>query len=435
MRKLVIWLPLLAASVWTGWSPSVGAMDLLYGETAYFLPTATTLSVPSVYIPTSSVASSSYLVPSALVVPSYYSTAYVANDLVLTPAAYIETRYRPGLLGRLFGRRPVVERSVVAGYPAAYVPTVFSSAAYYPTSYRVVRSYTPTVYDTSYSVIRDYTPTVFDYRMPYETAYVTSPAYACEEYVPRVTVRDAPSVSGPGAATNSGAKRVEGRAADELTIPSNVDPPIGAYTTIPRPGAIDAASKAKGSEADSPPDPPVAEKDKNAASTGAGAAGKATDKDKAATEKAANKTAAPTTPAAKPAPPKVPIDEKGDQQIEPAPSGETRHDSNKPAVYPLPTIRPERRNVLFGKVESGAAGQPEEEVRVIVASRSNRAIRHEGMTDAYGRFAIKLTEGDWTVNVTMPSGRVYPVSQITVASGRIFDASEGREVPSLIITR
>jgi hypothetical protein len=50
-------------------------------------------------------------------------------------------------------------------------------------------------------------------------------------------------------------------------------------------------------------------------------------------------------------------------------------------------------------------------------------------------FAIKLTDGDWTVNVTMPKGSVYPVSQITVASGRSFDASEGREVPSLIITR
>ena len=70
-----------------------------------------------------------------------------------------------------------------------------------------------------------------------------------------------------------------------------------------------------------------------------------------------------------------------------------------------------------------------------MSSRTNRAIRHEGMSDAYGRFAIKLSEGDWTVNVTMPTGRIYPVSQITVSGGRIFDEREGREVPSLIISR
>jgi hypothetical protein len=34
MRKLVIRLPLLAVSVWMGWSPSVRALDLGYGETA-----------------------------------------------------------------------------------------------------------------------------------------------------------------------------------------------------------------------------------------------------------------------------------------------------------------------------------------------------------------------------------------------------------------
>jgi hypothetical protein len=415
MRKLVIRLPLLAVSVWMGWSPSVRAMDVRYTETVYLAPTI--LSVPTVYIPTSSVVTSSYLVPSALTVPSYYATAYVADEVVIAPVTttYVETRYRPGLLGRLLGRDRVVERSFVSSYPTAYVPTVFSSAAYYP---------------SSYSVVRDYTPTVFDYRVPYETAYVTSPAFACDEVVSswKVVNKEAPPVKAPGAAANSGAKQVESRVADEETIPSNVDAAPGAYTALPPPAPIEDASKAKsttGSEADSPPAPPVPEKEKKAAPTGAGAAKNAT-----------NKAAAPSSPATKPAAPKVPAGEKNDSPpIESAPSGETRHDSQKPAVYPLSAVRPERRNILFGKVESSAAGQPEEEVRVIVASRSNRAIRHEGMTDAYGRFAIKLTDGDWTVNVTMPKGSVYPVSQITVASGRIFDATDGREVPSLIITR
>ena len=55
-------------------------------------------------------------------------------------------------------------------------------------------------------------------------------------------------------------------------------------------------------------------------------------------------------------------------------------------------------------------------------------------TDAFGRFAIRLADGDWTVNVTMPSGRVYEVSQIRVGGGQIID-SQGRRVPSLEITR
>jgi hypothetical protein len=415
MRKLVIRLPLLAVSVWMGWSPSVGATDLRYGETVYLAPTI--LSVPTVYVPTSSVVSSSYLVPSALYVPSYYATAYVADEVVFAPrtTTYVETQYRPGLLGRLFGRDRVVERSFISSYPTAYVPTIFSAPAYY---------------STSYSVVRDYTPTVFEYRVPYETAYVTSPASACDEVVSswRVVDKVAPSVPAPGAAANSRAKQVESRVTDEGTIPSNVDAAPGAYTTLAPPAPIDDAAKAKsttGSEADSPPAPPVLEKEKNAAPTGSGAA-------KTATNKAAT-TSSP--PAAKPPAPKVPAGEKNDLPIESAPNGETRRDSQKPAVYPLSALRPERRNILFGKVESSAGGQPEEEVRIIVASRSNRAIRHEGMTDAYGRFAIKLTDGDWTVNVTMPKGSVYPVSQITVASGRIFDATDGREVPSLIITR
>jgi hypothetical protein len=158
-------------------------------------------------------------------------------------------------------------------------------------------------------------------------------------------------------------------------------------------------------------------------------------KDEAASKKEAATPKSAESTKTKPAAPILPADEKSDLPIVPAPADETRHEVKKP-VNPAPSaMRPDRRNVLFGKVESSAAGQPEEEVRIIVTSRSNRAVRHEGMSDAYGRFAIKLTEGDWTVNVTMPSGRVYPVSQITVTGGRILDEREGREVPSLIITR
>jgi hypothetical protein len=47
---------------------------------------------------------------------------------------------------------------------------------------------------------------------------------------------------------------------------------------------------------------------------------------------------------------------------------------------------------------------------------------------------LKLPDGDWTVKVAMPSGRVYAVSQITISGGQITD-DVGRDIPSLIITR
>ena len=69
-----------------------------------------------------------------------------------------------------------------------------------------------------------------------------------------------------------------------------------------------------------------------------------------------------------------------------------------------------------------------------VTSRSNNAIHHNGLTNAFGGFAIRLSDGEWTVNVTMPSGRVYPVRSITVSNGRVVDNQEGREVHNLIIS-
>ena len=55
-------------------------------------------------------------------------------------------------------------------------------------------------------------------------------------------------------------------------------------------------------------------------------------------------------------------------------------------------------------------------------------------TDAYGRYAIRVPDGDWTVKVTMPSGRVYDVYQLTVSGDQITD-DRGEAVASLTITR
>jgi hypothetical protein len=73
-------------------------------------------------------------------------------------------------------------------------------------------------------------------------------------------------------------------------------------------------------------------------------------------------------------------------------------------------------------------------VRVSVASRNELGLAHSGMSNAFGGFAIRLEDGDWTVRVTMPSGRVYPVRQISVRNGRVIDDQEAREIPNLIIS-
>ncbi len=69
-----------------------------------------------------------------------------------------------------------------------------------------------------------------------------------------------------------------------------------------------------------------------------------------------------------------------------------------------------------------------------VASRTGRRLSRFGISDAFGGFAIGLEDGDWSVEVTMPSGRVYSVRQISVANGRVIDDQERREIPNLIIT-
>ena len=96
-------------------------------------------------------------------------------------------------------------------------------------------------------------------------------------------------------------------------------------------------------------------------------------------------------------------------------------------------MRTARRNVLVGWVES-QAGERLTDVPVSVVSRSNSLIHRDGTTNAFGGFAIRLADGEWTVNVTKPSGRVFPVRHISVDGGKITDLQEGREVYDLIIS-
>jgi hypothetical protein len=111
-----------------------------------------------------------------------------------------------------------------------------------------------------------------------------------------------------------------------------------------------------------------------------------------------------------------------------------RREAQKPvsSTPTRPALRPS--NILEGKVFSFDTRQPEDGVRIVVTNRTGSYLDRVATSDAFGRYAVRLPDGDWTVKVTMPSGRVYPVSQITISGGQITD-NLGRDIPSLTITR
>jgi len=422
MRLSYVRLPLFAATVLMGIGFSVRAMDIRYGETVYITPTSTTYSLaPSYVVASSYVTPAAYVVPSyfstGYVVPSSYSTTYIAEPVNLLPTTYVATTYRRGLLGR----RWLVERPVTASYGTTYVPTSYATT-YIPSSYVL-----PTYYTTSYG-FRTYTPTVYEYPAVWETAAVIARG-DCDEVVWTYPVRPPASASGTSPRASASTRAAQSESNEDPTIPSNVDPLLSRETTPPRTPAAPVPG-------DNSPVVPTVEK------------GQATPKteSKQATPKSgggaganpeASKTDADAAAKAKATPPSARSGEQNDTGLVPAPgtdpSGTIRRESGK-AVYSTPrTLRPERRNVLIGRVES-SAGDPQGEVAVTVTSRSNNLIHRDGLTNAFGGFAIRLADGEWTVSVTMPSGRVYPVRSVTVSNGKILDNQEGREVRSLIIS-
>jgi hypothetical protein len=219
--------------------------------------------------------------------------------------------------------------------------------------------------------------------------------------------------------------------ADDPTIPSNVYPSATEEPAVLNPVAT-VPKKAAEDRADSPPKPPAAKREQSAAQPIQPAqAGGGTTGGQSAPAKG---TDAPSN--VKPAPPAAPGADPADQDLKPAPIENglgTRRDNLKPIYTNTSPIRADLRNVLVGRVES-ESGEPLGEVTVAVARVDNTAIRRSGMTNAFGGFAIRLADGEWNVNVRMPSGRYYPVRTVTVNNGKIVDNQERREVRNLLIT-
>jgi hypothetical protein len=420
MRLSGIRLPLLAATAWAGVGFTVYATDFRYRETVYVSPTSATVALAPTYV-----VSRSYIAPTDFIVPSYIptsasyvSTSYYADPVSVLPTTYVATTYRRGL----FGRRWFIERPLVASYGVAYVPSALILPRYAPTSYRLA-AYRPTVWQTT---------------GVWETAYASPATVCCDEVAwaaPAASTIASGVTSTPAAPANS--RLNESVTRDDPTIPSNVDqiPDEAATPVAPLPDAAKAKAQpttTTNPRGDSPPTPPAAKPDQVAAPADANkAAAQATGK--AATPKpvegtpAKNKLETPTAPGA----------DQNPQELLPAPGlgkDETlRRESQRPAYNAARTRRLDRRNILVGMVES-ELGDRREEVHVSVVNRDNNLVHHDGLSNAFGGFAIYVPDGRWTVRVTMPSGRVETVRDVTVTNGKIMDNREAREVYNLIIT-
>jgi Carboxypeptidase regulatory-like domain len=433
MRSIGPRLPILALIFLISNGASARAAEVFYIPTADWIPTASVVTVPTTYI-----AASSYVVPTSTILPTYYATAYVTDTALASPTTYyVSTYYETRLRRRgLFGRR-LVETS-----RAYYIPTT----AYYPTTY-----YYPTVF--SAAPIVDSGVVATEYAM-------SSPSICCGEMVASAAPASSsvvrtftPETSRPSssAAPRTGQRLrepLQSEPAYDQPLSSNVDPELpasestttGAQDSRARP-AGEAARGAEGqTQTGGTPTPPLPQRPAENAQTTPDqtkTAAPAQSKTGAADTAGQTRTTRPApAPATRPneTPPVVPAD----GGLEPAPpgdagSGNQSRTVKRPVLTPR-TLRSDYRNVLFGRVKTRDTNEPEEGVRITLSNRGGAFEDKATMSDAFGRFTVRVPDGDWTVKVTMPSGRVYSVSQITVSNGYITD-NIGRDIPSLVITR
>ncbi len=391
MRCLGIRMPFLAAIMSLGLSLSAWAMDLGYRETVYLWPTTTITTIPTTYVPRA------YYVPSAYVVPSsYLTTTYLSDSILVEPAAYVETAYRTGL----FRRRWVVERSLVAAYETTYLPTTYVVPTYYTTTLRS----------------RRYVPTVYEVPAVWETAYLAPTTIDCDEVVwsQAAPASRSSTAKSPGSSTSS--RSVKSELSDDAGISSNV-PPAPADAAAAR--AMDQTAtprSAVGTVKDTSPPPPAVERERV--------------------------TAPPANTPAKAAHARRRDQGQGDPRAAKlrrrtglCPAIRRRSNAEaRLAEADLLDRHPARAAQRARRHSPNRSGRSREEVGVTVSSRANTAIRREGLTDAFGTFAIRLTDGEWTVSVRMPSGRLYPVRTVTVTDGKVVDNRERREVVNLVIS-
>ncbi len=423
MRSFGFRLTSLVALFWAAIAPAAGANghDRDAVETVYVMPSSFSVPVATSYVlSTSRVVSTSTVVPTAYAVPTYYTTGYWMNPVAVAQPLYAETAYVRR--GGLFGRRWVVERPVVATmYTTSAVPTTYLA----PTT--VYRS-------TSYAVVDPFL-------VP--SSYITETECVC----PTTVASAAPKAEQPARSesnSSTGSRAIQSQPEDRRAMSSDVEPPPSQLNPAGRGRVGESSDRVTGSQGENEPAMPSGVKD-NSPPPPPAAVNPPQSSQVPATKPEASKKAqaspvetggiVPRSNVEATAPPVAPDQPAIDHNALPpiAPAGSGRHESFKPSTYTLRPVPAEMRNVLIGTVRSRTDGELQEGVRISLR-RAGTSSGKETMTNALGNFAVRLTEGAWDVDVTMPSGRVYVVSRLRVSDGTIVDEL-GRRVPSLEITR
>ncbi|MDX2036686.1 MAG: hypothetical protein SFX72_08535 [Isosphaeraceae bacterium] len=374
-------------------------------------PTSTIVSTSESYVyPTSSIVSTSYYLPTSTVVGTSYilpTTSVWRSSPVLLESSYLVPTRRVFLPRTSFRR--------LRG-------TVYLTPTYYtaPLSYLA-----PTTYVSTSRVVAS-------------TAWAGDPC--CGSSAPIST--PAPSSGTVMKATPSNrdeerVERVPTPAVDPETTRTEQRqrPPIVSEPT--RPSSERTSGKAPAAAAPSTPTSPFEQRSSTPAPAPAAGSGAGAEKPAATAAPEPKPTPIPATP---PVPSEPAAPEGSSLPDIPPPLGapeSSRRTSLRPAFRDVDAGRTAAvRSVLQGRVLASESGEAEEGVAVMLIDRLERFPTRTVRSDAFGRFAVTLPEGDWNVQVTMPGGEMYNVGKgdLTATGGKIFDPS-GREISLLTIRR
>jgi len=472
MRNRLLLTELAAGICLVGFASTVRG-DLRWVEDVGVIPTASVVELPRTYlVPSSYVSSRTYVSPTSVVLPA--TTTANVYDVVPTtyyvPSSYVSTRSYRAFRPR---RYRYMEASYVSSYPSTLIPTYYVTPSTYlaPTSFIVSTGLMATsanlCCESALPVVRvapmsTGTPSTREYQKSadayearpgtmFNSAERNEPDYRTDANKP---VRDGFFNTTNGSTdpqTSSGSLR------NALPSNSSVGRQRETIESTPGSGASNSSASTESNQPTSSGERPVVSSgDRPVVIDPAPTQSGATVKQTPAPSKPANvtskKAAAPDLKALIPppvaTPPIVPEPEAtGPLDIEtppdnlgpalplPKPDEGSRRDSQKPA-YPSATILRSRRNVLEGTIVSADSLDPEENVEVVISDRTGRYGDKTSRTNAFGQFAVSLPEGEWSINLTMPSGRVLAVAQggITANAGRIIDMY-GRDLKKLVIKR
>ena len=382
--------------------------------TVYEAPVATSYVLSTSYaLPTSYVVPTSYVLPTSYVVPTSYAlpTSYVVPTSYVLPTSY------------------VVPTSYVT--PTVYTTTSFLTPTYYdllPTSYvlptsTVTYSYRRSLLPwrrrstaTSYS----YLPTVYAPTVSYALTYYDVPVVASSSPVCCDTVTSASS-----AAVSSGARRSSDAAAERAPAPylestppnepsnvqqgtpSRVETPPQAQTSPPPPTPVVPSTPGGATNANEPP-PPAAPMPET--------------------------LPPPNPPGTGTTPPPGTANPPGDASASQAGFHQVQGPAllcERPAEHREHGSpgRPGRTSPLGSDGTDGGRRQDHDrEPPTVVCGSSGNDRRLWTLCHPSARRRLD------DIRVSMPSGRSYDVSQITVSGGQITD-DLARQVPSLTITR